>query len=327
MRDKDSNEMNSAVLEVAEPIHKSVMTKEIVDSLVVGPGGVYVDATLGMGGHTSSILSAAGTDAKIVAMDVDEEALTIGAQVLSKFNSRVILKNSNFSEIDKVLDSLGIREVDGIVADLGMSSFQLDLSGRGFSFRKDEVLDMRMDARLRFTAYDLVNEMSIEELSKLLKNYGEEKWSKRIAKWIVQYRESSSIKTSAELAEIVRDAIPRKFHPNKIHPATKTFQAIRIAVNNELDHIEEFILKAVPLLKVGGRIAIISFHSLEDRIVKKMFRTMASPCICPRDLPICGCGKESTLKIITRSPLVPCEDEVLNNSRSRSAKLRVAERI
>jgi len=325
--DKDYKEMNSAVLEVTEPIHKSVMLKEVTDSLVKGPGGVYVDATLGMGGHTSSIMTAAGADAKVVAMDVDEEALSIAGEALSKFNSRVILRNSNFSEIDNVLDSLGIREVDGIIADLGMSSFQLDLSGRGFSFNKDEGLDMRMDARLRFTAYDLVNEMSIEELSKLLKNYGEEKWSKRIAKWIVQSRESSPIKTSAELAEIVKDAIPRKFHPNKIHPATKTFQAIRIAVNNELDNIEEFITKAVPLLKVGGRIVVISFHSLEDKMVKNMFKTMASPCICPHDLPICGCGKESILKIITRSPLVPGEDEVLNNTRSRSAKLRVAERI
>ena len=222
---------------------------------------------------------------------------------------------------------LEIEEVDGIVADLGMSSFQLDSSQRGFSFIRDERLDMRMDARLRFTAFDLVNEMSVDEISKVLKVYGEERWSRRIAKRIVQTREDKPISTSAELANLVYEAIPRKFHPARIHPATKTFQAFRIAVNHELDNIEEFIGKAIPLLKTGGRLVIISFHSLEDRIVKNLFQNLHSPCICPPDLPMCGCGKKSEINIITRSPLIPSEEEVMNNPRSRSAKMRVGEKL
>ena len=327
MQHKDYKPMESAILEQKTPIHIPVMTQEVINYLVTRKDGLYVDATLGLGGHTKSILDFTNYQSRIVGLDVDEEALSIASNNLSKYKSNIIFQNSNFSEIDRVLLDLEIDEVDGIVADLGMSSFQIDSSQRGFSFIRDEPLDMRMDPRLRFTAYDLVNEMSVDEISKVLKVYGEERWSRRIAKRIVRTREEKPISTSAELANVVYEAIPRKFHPVRIHPATKTFQAFRIAVNHELDNIEEFIAKAIPLLKPGGRIVIISFHSLEDRIVKNLFQHLSSPCICPPDLPICGCGKKSTINILTRTPLVPSEAEVLNNPRARSAKMRVGEKL
>jgi len=325
--DKDYKIMGSPVFEIAKPIHKSVMTKEVTEFLLTNPEGVYVDATLGLGGHTMAILESTDYRSRVIGLDVDEEALSISADVLSKHQSQVVLRNSNFSNIDRVLQDLGVEHVDGIVADLGMSSYQIESSDRGFSFMRDEELDMRMDPRLRFTAYDLVNEMSIDEISKVLKIYGEEKWSKRIAKRIVEARKDEPIKTSAELAKVVFEAIPRKFHPANIHPATKTFQAFRIAVNDELESIKEFLDKAVSLLKPGGRLVVISFHSLEDRIVKTAFRRLASPCICPPGMPECGCGKKSEIKILTRSPLLPGEDEICDNTRARSAKMRVGERI
>jgi 16S rRNA (cytosine1402-N4)-methyltransferase len=280
-----------------------------------------------MGGHTKFILDSTHSKSLIIGLDVDEEAISISRERLSAYNGHVIYRNSNFSDIDKVLDSLDIREVDGILADLGMSSYQVDSSERGFSFMREEPLDMRMDPRLRFTAYDLVNEMTMEEISRVLKMYGEEKWSRRIAKRIVEARVESPIRTSAELARIVSLAIPKKFHPARIHPATKTFQALRIAVNNELENIEEFIGKAVSRLKPGGRLVIISFHSLEDRLVKTSFLRLSSPCVCPPGMPECGCGKKKELRIITRTPIVPSEEEVQNNPRARSAKMRVGERV
>lgn len=327
MPDKDYKDMENALKELTRPGHLPVMTVEVIKHLVTRPEGIYVDATLGLGGHTKAILESTGCKSLLIGLDVDEEALTIAREYLSKYNGHVIFRNSNFSDIDKVLESLEISEVDGIVADLGMSSFQIDSSERGFSFMKDEPLDMRMDARLRFTAYDLVNEMGTDEISKVLKMYGEEKWAKRIAKRIVEKRKDKPIETSAELAMLVSDAIPKKFHPHRIHPATKTFQALRIAVNNELDNIKDFIEKAVSRLRVGGRLVVISFHSLEDRIVKNLFQSMSSPCVCPPGLPRCGCGKKKVLKILTRSPLVPGEEEILNNPRARSAKMRVGERV
>lgn len=327
LQHKDYKTVENAILEQKAPAHIPVMTEEVLDNLITREDGLYVDATLGLGGHTKSILDHTNYQSRIIGLDVDEEAIAIASNNLPKYKSNVVFRNSNFSEIDRVLLDLEIEEVDGIVADLGMSSFQLDSSQRGFSFIRDERLDMRMDARLRFTAFDLVNEMSVDEISKVLKVYGEERWSRRIAKRIVQTREDKPISTSAELANLVYEAIPRKFHPARIHPATKTFQAFRIAVNHELDNIEEFIGKAIPLLKTGGRLVIISFHSLEDRIVKNLFQNLHSPCICPPDLPMCGCGKKSEINIITRSPLIPSEEEVMNNPRSRSAKMRVGEKL
>lgn len=327
MQHKDYKTMENAILEQKAPAHIPVMTKEVLDYLITDENGLYVDATLGLGGHTKSILESTKSKSRIIGLDVDEEAITIAANNLSKYKSNVVFRNSNFSEIDRVLLDLEIGEVDGIVADLGMSSYQLDSSQRGFSFIRDEKLDMRMDARLRFTAFDLINEMSVDEISKVLKDYGEERWSRRIAKRIIQNRAQKPISSSAELANLVYEAIPRKFHPARIHPATKTFQAFRIAVNHELDNIEEFIGQAIPFLKTGGRLVIISFHSLEDRLVKKLYQNLSSACICPPDLPMCGCGKTSELKILTRSPLVAGNDEVLNNPRSRSAKMRVGEKL
>lgn len=303
------------------------MAKEVIEYLRPHPEGTYVDATLGLGGHTEAILESSNYQAKVIGFDVDKETLSVSKRELSAFTSHVVFVNENFSEIDKVLENLGINEVDGIVADLGMSSYQLEMSGRGFSFRRAETLDMRMDTELSGTAYDLINEKDEEEISKILKEYGEEKWSKKIAREIARFRRKKPIETSVELADIVSRAIPRKFHPRGIHPATKTFQAIRIAVNDELENLEIFLEKAVPLLKAGGRIAVISFHSLEDRLVKNMFKKFSSPCICPPQLPICMCGRKGILKILTRSPLTPSTEEVLNNPRSRSAKLRIGERI
>lgn len=319
--------MENALKNMARPVHQPVMTEEVIKHLVTRPEGIYVDATLGLGGHTKAILEYTGCKSLVIGLDVDEEAITISREYLSAYNGHVIFRNSNFSDIDKVLENLEISEADGILADLGMSSFQIDSSERGFSFMKDEPLDMRMDPRLRFTAYDLVNEMSADEISKVLKMYGEEKWARRIAKKIVDVRKEKPIKTSAELAMLVSQAIPKKFHPHRIHPATKTFQALRIAVNNELENIREFIDKAVSRLRVGGRLVVISFHSLEDRIVKNLFQSMSSPCVCPPGLPECGCGRKKVLKILTRSPIVPSEEEIINNPRARSAKMRVGERV
>jgi len=327
LRDKDFKEMENAVVEITKPSHQPVLSEEVVSYLITRPEGVYVDATLGMGGHTKSILDHTRSRCLVIGLDVDEEAISISRERLSAYNGHVIYRNSNFSDIDKVLDSLDIREVDGIIADLGMSSFQIESSERGFSFMREEPLDMRMDPRLRFTAYDLVNEMTLDEISRVLRMYGEEKWSRRIAKRIVETRKESPIKTSAELAGVVSLAIPRKFHPARIHPATKTFQALRIAVNNELENIEAFIGRAVSRLRVGGRLVIISFHSLEDRLVKSSFLRMASPCICPPGMPECGCGKKKVLDIITRTPVIPADEEISNNPRARSAKLRVGERV
>lgn len=325
--DKDCKEMENAIEEIKKPIHESVMTDEVVDYLVTREEGTYVDATLGMGGHTKAILDTTNCKSIVVGLDVDEEAIAISRENLKKYNGHVIFRNSNFSDIDKVLDSLDIEEVDGIVADLGMSSYQIESSERGFSFLRDELLDMRMDPRLMFTAFDLVNEMSADEISRVLKMYGEEKWSRRIAKKIVEARKDRPIKTSTELAELVSSSIPKKFHPKKIHPATKTFQALRIAVNNELENIKEFIFKASSRLRVGGRLVIISFHSLEDRIVKNYFRKLSSPCVCPPDMPECGCGRKKVIKILTRSPVGPDDSEIMSNPRARSAKMRVGERV
>ncbi len=319
--------MENAILEQKAAVHLPVMTSEVLENLITRRDGLYVDATLGLGGHTKAILDATNKQSRVIGMDVDQEAIDIARKNLSKYNSSVIYRNSNFSEIDRVLLDLEIAEIDGIVADLGMSSYQLDSSERGFSFSRDEKLDMRMDSRLRFTAYDLVNEMSADEISKVLKIYGEERWSKRIAKRIVQARSEKPITSSSELANLVYEAVPKKFHPAKIHPATKTFQAFRIAVNHELERIEEFIHKAIPFLKSGGRLVIISFHSLEDRLIKTQFQHFSSPCICPPDLPRCGCGKRSEIKVLTKTPLVPGEAEVINNPRSRSAKMRVGEKL
>jgi 16S rRNA (cytosine1402-N4)-methyltransferase len=319
--------MERIALEIENPAHKSVMVKEVIELLRPHPDGIYVDATLGLGGHTEAILRSSGYRARVIGFDIDDEAIAFSKNRLSRFADQLVFVNKNFSQIDRVLETLNVDEVDGIIADLGMSSFQIEGSGRGFSFLRMEPLDMRMDAGLRFTARDLVNEMDEEEIWKILKTYGGEKWAKRIAREIIKFRREKPVETTLDLAKIVSRAIPKKFHPPGIHPATRTFQALRIAVNNELENLELFLEKAVPLLKIGGRIVVISFHSLEDRLVKSMFRRFSSPCVCPPALPRCGCGRKSILSILTRSPLVPSREEVLSNPRARSAKLRAGERI
>lgn len=310
-----------------ENIHKTVLLEESITGLSPVEDGVYVDATMGLGGHTKSLYEACNCKSKIIGMDVDEDALKIARERLFEHKENIEFVNKNFINIDKSLEELGINQVDGIIADLGMSSLQLDHSGKGFSFNKQEPLDMRMDPSLQFTAYDLINEMDMNELVYILKTYGEEKFAKNISRAILKNRKNKPIQTSSELAALISNSIPRKFHPKRRHPATKSFQALRIAINNELDNLKIFIEKSVSLLKPKGRLVIISFHSLEDRIVKKLFKKMDSPCICPPDLPMCSCGKKAELKIISKNPITPSEREIADNPRSRSSKMRIGEKL
>jgi 16S rRNA (cytosine1402-N4)-methyltransferase len=307
--------------------HNSVMADEVGKCLQPREGGTYLDATLGFGGHTYEILKRSNFNSHVVAMDVDKDAIEYSEQFLSDYKENVTFIHRNFVEVDKVINTLGIEKLDGIVADLGMSSYQIDRSGRGFSFLKNEFLDMRMGEDIKYTAYDLVNNSSFDELSKMFSEYGEEQFAKRISADIVRRREIKEIRLTSELADLVESSIPKKFHPRYIHPATKVFQALRIAVNSELTNLAVFIGKASTLLNSKSRIAIISFHSLEDRIVKNTFRSLCETCICPPGMPVCGCGKKQMLKLITRRPISPSSSEIINNRRSRSARLRVAEKI
>ena len=313
--------------EPQEQFHFPVMAKEVVEYLDLPEGAVVVDATVGLGGHSECLLNKYPSISKLIGMDVDQAAISLAKGRLSASEEKVEMVNRNFIHIKSTVNSLGIEYVDGIVADLGISSFQLERSGKGFSFKKNEFLDMRMDGGLQFSAYDLVNEMKSEELEYILKTYGEEKFARRIANSIVRSRAKKPIQTSFELASIISNSIPKKFHPKKTHPATKTFQALRISINNELDNLAIFIEEAVKILKTGARLAIISFHSLEDRIVKNMFRKLDSPCVCPPDLPVCACGKVQQIRRVTRSVVRPGKSEVEENPRARSSKMRVAEGI
>jgi 16S rRNA (cytosine1402-N4)-methyltransferase len=319
--------MENALLERENLFHKSVMSQEVINFLTPSADCIYVDATLGLGGHTEKILEHSENSAKVIGFDTDADSLSYAKNRLSRFGSQVIFVNKNFIHVDGELEARGISKVDGIIADLGISSYQIELGGRGLSFLRDEPLDMRMDSGLRFTAYNLVNELDAEEISKIIRVYGEEKWAKKIAREIIKSRRINPIRTSDQLARIVSDAIPKKFHPARIHPATKTFQAFRIVVNNELENLSILLEKAVKLLNVGARIVVISFHSLEDRIVKKTFKRLSNPCICPPGLPRCGCGKRSCMKVLTHSPLMPTAEELVRNPRARSAKMRVGEGI
>ncbi len=309
--------------EPQEQFHSPVMAKEVVEYLDPPEGAVVVDATVGLGGHSEHILNEYPSISKLIGMDVDQATISLAKGRLSA--EKVEIVNRNFIHIKNTVNSMGIEYVDGIVADLGISSFQLERSGKGFSFNRNEFLDMRMDAGLQFSAYDLVNEMKSEELEYILKEYGEEKFARRIANSIVKSRVKKPIQTSFELASIISNSIPKKFHPKKTHPATKTFQALRISINNELDNLAIFIEEAVKILHTGARLVIISFHSLEDRIVKNMFRKFDSPCACPPDLPMCACGRVQQVRRVTRSVVRPGKREVAENPRARSSKMRVAE--
>ena len=305
--------------------HEPVMLKEVVDSLLVGTTGVYVDGTVGGGGHAYAILK--NTDAFLVGIDCDDEALQFAERKLSEFGSRKVLIKANFADLENILRNLNIKKVDGVLLDLGVSSRQLDNAQRGFSFSQQATLDMRMDRGLKLSAYDIVNSFAQNELAKIIRFYGEEKMANRIARAISEKRKLSPIETTTELASIVVSCMPAELRWQKIHPATRTFQAIRIAVNNELDNIKPAIDATAEVLKIGGRVCVISFHSLEDRIVKNEIRSLEGVCVCPKDVPFCVCQKEAKLKNLTRKPIVPTEEEKEANPRARSARLRVARRI
>jgi 16S rRNA (cytosine1402-N4)-methyltransferase len=305
--------------------HEPVMLQEVIDWLCIRKTGIYVDGTVGGAGHAYAILKE--TDCFLVGIDCDDEALEAAEKKLACFGSRKILVKANFAELGRVLEDLQIKKVDGVLLDLGVSSPQLDRADRGFSFNQPALLDMRMDRSLKLSAYDIVNNFAQEDLEKIIRDFGEEKMAGRIARTISQKRKFSPLKTTVELAALIAAAVPAKLRHQKIHPATKTFQALRIAVNNELDSIKPAIDTAAVLLNSGGRIAVISFHSLEDRIVKNEFRSLEGRCICPKDFPVCVCHPEAQLKVLTRKALIPSAAETENNPRSRSAKLRVAERL
>ena len=306
--------------------HVSVLLEECIEGLNIRPDGIYVDGTLGGAGHSSRI-AAQLTTGKLIGIDRDPVALTAAGERLAPFGDRVALVHSNFSEIDSALESLGITGVDGILLDLGVSSPQLDDGQRGFSYMADAPLDMRMNGEDSLDAKQIVNQWSYEELKRILYDYGEERFAPRIAAAICKRREEREIETTLELVDIIRSAMPPSALREKQHPAKRSFQAIRIAVNDELGSVERVMKKAVPLLKPGGRLAVITFHSLEDRIVKNAMAEAAKGCTCPREFPVCVCGKKPQVKLITRKPIVSGEEELERNPRARSAKLRICEKL
>jgi 16S rRNA (cytosine1402-N4)-methyltransferase len=312
---------------VREYLHTPVLAGEVTAYLKCREGGMFVDATVGEGGHTWEMLRASGEN-KVIGIDLDEEILQQAGGRLAGYAGRVTLIHDDFTHLPRILQDLGIEKVDGLLFDFGVSQFHFQHQGRGFGLHQDGPLDMRIDARGKVTASTIVNHFPLEELEKILRRNGEERWAKRIVKVIGEERRHGEIRTTGQLAEICSRAIPRRHHPRQLHPATKTFMALRIAVNDELNKIDKVLASAPFLLKRGGRIACIAFHSLEDRIVKQGFKTMESTCICPPSLPQCGCGgREMILKIITRRPITPNPEELRHNPRARSAKLRVAERV
>ena len=306
--------------------HTSVLLEETVDGLNIKPNGIYVDGTLGGGGHAYEVCSRLDSMGRFIGIDQDEAAIEAASVRLSDFGERVTIVRSNYCDMKLQLQKLGIDKVDGIVLDLGVSSYQLDTAERGFSYRVDAPLDMRMDRRQKMTAKDIVNDYSEMDLFRIIRDYGEDKFAKNIAKHIVMEREKGPIETTGQLIEIIKRAIPMKFQKTAGHPAKRTFQAIRIELNRELEVLRDTLDEMIDLLNPGGRISIITFHSLEDRIVKSIFKRNEDPCTCPSHFPVCVCGNVSKGKVITRKPILPSEEELEMNSRSKSAKLRVFER-
>ena len=305
--------------------HYSVLLKESVDYLDVKPDGIYIDATLGGGGHSYEILSRGAK--RVIGIDQDSEAIDAATKRLCEFRDKAVTVNRNFSEIKSILDELGIEKIDGAVMDLGVSSYQLDNAERGFSYMHDAPLDMRMNRNTPKSAYDVVNTYSEQELMRIFYEYGEEKWSSRIAKFIVEKRKEKEILTTYELSDIIKAAIPKAARMDGGHPAKRIFQAIRIEVNGELEILKQAICDFTDVLKPGGVLSIITFHSLEDRIVKKTFVELAKGCTCPKSFPVCVCNKTPEIKILTSKPILPSERELDENSRSKSAKLRVAVKL
>lgn len=305
--------------------HKSVLLNETIDGLNIKPDGIYVDGTLGGGGHAYEVCRRLGEKGSIVGIDQDAAAIEAASARLKDFGEKVTIVRSNYCDMKSKLHELGIDKVDGIVLDLGVSSYQLDTAERGFSYREDAPLDMRMDTRQKMTARDIVNDYTEADLYRVIRDYGEDKFAKNIAKHIVQARAVKPVETTAELSEIIRASIPMKFQKKSGHPAKRTFQAIRIELNRELDVLRDSLDDMIDLLNPGGRLCIITFHSLEDRIVKSAFRKNENPCTCPPDFPVCVCGKKTKGSIITKKPILPSEEELEYNSRSKSAKLRIFE--
>lgn len=307
--------------------HKSVLLEETVDSLNIKLDGIYVDGTLGGGGHAFEVCSRLGEKGRLIGIDQDADAIHAASERLSVFGDRVTVVRNNYVNIAEVLASLGIEKVDGIYLDLGVSSYQLDTAERGFTYREEDApLDMRMDQRGSETAADIVNTYSESELYRIIRDYGEDRFAKNIAKHIVKRRQEKPFETAGELAETIRAAIPARVRATGGHPAKRTFQAIRIELNHELDVLENSIDRMIDFLNPGGRLSIITFHSLEDRIVKNRFRINENPCTCPPEFPVCMCGKKSKGRVVTRKPIVPTEEELETNKRSKSSKLRVFER-
>ena len=306
--------------------HISVLQEAVLSGLAVKAGGIYVDGTLGGGGHALAILEKLGPEGRLIGIDRDAEAIEAATKRLLGYEDKVTICRGNFHSIDSILKELHIQAVDGICLDLGVSSHQLDSPERGFSYKTDAPLDMRMDRREKMTAADLLNTYSELELYRIIRDFGEEKFAKNIAKHIVRYRKEKRLENTAELVEIIKAAIPMKRRLTGGHPAKRTFQAIRIELNRELAILKEALEKMIAMLAPGGRLAVISFHSLEDRIVKTVMMDMENPCICPPDFPVCACHRKSKGKIITRKPVTASEKERLENSRAKSAKLRVFEK-
>ena len=307
--------------------HYSVLLQETIDELHIRPDGIYVDGTLGGGGHAFQVCSRLNENGHFYGIDQDAAAIEAAGERLRCFGNQVTIIRSNYCRMVEELKARGVTGVDGIVLDLGVSSYQLDEADRGFTYREDAALDMRMDQRQEKTARDIVNGYSEMELYRVIRDYGEDKFAKNIAKHIVQAREKKPVETTGELVEIIKAAIPVKIRMQKGHPAKQTFQAIRIELNRELEVLRDSLDDMIDFLNPGGRICIITFHSLEDRIVKNAFRTNEHPCTCPPDFPVCVCGKVSKGRVVTRKPVLPGEKELEENSRSKSAKLRVFERI
>lgn len=307
--------------------HKSVLLEETIRYLKVKPDGIYVDGTLGGGGHAYEVCRQLSAKGSLIGIDQDEAAIEAAGERLQEFGDRVTIIRSNYCNMKKELQKIGITSVDGITLDLGVSSFQLDNAERGFTYREDVPLDMRMDQRGSRTARDIVNTYTENELYRVLRDYGEEKFAKKIARNICTARTDKPIETTGELIELIKQSIPMKMRAVGGHPAKKTFQAIRIELNQELEVLRNSLDDMIELLNDGGRICIITFHSLEDRIVKTIFKRNENPCTCPPDFPVCVCGKMSMGKVITRKPILPNEEEIAENKRSKSAKLRVFERI
>ena len=306
--------------------HLSVLPEEVIEGLKIDPSGIYMDGTLGGGGHAFLVAEKLSRGGKLIGIDRDAEAIEAATKRLEPFMDRVTIVKGNYENAKQILSDLGIDKVNGILLDLGVSSYQFDNKDRGFSYREDAPLDMRMDRSDVMTAYDVVNTYSENDLCRILKDYGEEKFAKNIAARIVKNREIAPIRTTFELTETIKASIPARFRETGGHPSKKTFQAIRIEVNRELDILKNVIDDLIDLLAPGGRLCIISFHSLEDRIVKQAFKEAEDPCICPPDFPVCVCGRKSKGNVVTRKPVTAGEEELENNQRAHSAKLRIFEK-